>query len=68
MNQKKNRRIVAAVNIYRSSEQPKERSFWLTKTPEERLTALEEIRKEHHHGDHEYQRRLRRVVRITKQT
>ena len=60
-------RMARVVKVYRASEQPKEREYWMTKTPAERLTALEEIRNEYHAND-ESERRLQRVYRIVKQT
>ena len=67
MNQPAKRKIAQVSKTYRASEQPKEREYWLTKTPEERLAALEEIRNEHHAGEDESERRLQRVYRIVKQ-
>jgi hypothetical protein len=60
-------RMARVVKVYRASEQPKEREYWMTKTPAERLTALEEIRNEYHAND-ESERRLQRVYRIVKQS
>jgi len=57
------RKIVAVVNKFALSEQPKEREYWMTRTPLKRLAALESIRREYH-GDNESQPRLQRVYRI----
>jgi hypothetical protein len=67
MNHPAKSKIARVAKVYRASEQPKDRKYWLTKTPEERVAALEEIRNEHHAGDDESVRRLQRVYRIVKQ-
>jgi len=66
MSQSSNRKIAPVAKVFRVSDQPKEREYWLTKTPLERLAALEEIRAEHHASDDEPERRLQRVYRIIK--
>ena len=57
------RKIAAVVNKFALGEQPKEREYWMTRTPLERLAALESIRREYH-GENESQQRLQRVYRI----
>jgi hypothetical protein len=57
------RKIVPVVNKFSADEQPKERAYWTTRAPIERLAALEAIRREHH-GEEESQRRLQRVYRL----
>lgn len=61
-------KMARTVNIYHVAEQPKDREYWITKTPAERLAALEEIRSEHHANDNESERRLQRVYRVVKQS
>ena len=59
-------RLVPAVKKYKVGQQPKEREYWLTRSPIERLAAQEEIRREHHKSDDEPERRLQRVFQIVK--
>lgn len=61
-------KIARVVNKYKLSDQPKDREFWLTRPPMERLAALELIRSERHKDDDESQRRLQRVYRIAQRT
>ncbi len=43
-------------------------SFWLSKTPQERIAALELIRHEYNRGKYGPDIRLQRVCRVVKQT
>lgn len=44
--------------------QPNDFAYWQTKTYEERLTALEEIRQEYHGWKNDTEPRLQRVYKI----
>ncbi len=46
----------------------KDRDFWKTRSPEERLNAVEDLRIQSGKFLYEYPARLRRVVKITKKT
>lgn len=65
MKQPRQRKIEAVVQKFSIDAQPKERAFWMTRTPEERMAALESIRNEYH-SDDESQQRLQRVYRVIK--
>jgi hypothetical protein len=42
-----------------------ERKYWLSRTPEERIRAVEEFRREYHSWRYKREPRLRRVYRVT---
>ncbi len=53
---------------YKLGEQPKESVYWQTKSYQERIAALEEIRKEYNLWRYNAEQRLQRVYHIIKQT
>lgn len=53
------------VRKYQLGKEPKDHEYWLTKTPQERIAALEFIRYQVY-GD-EIDKGLQRVLRIVKQ-
>jgi hypothetical protein len=53
---------------YKLGEQPKESAYWQDKTYQERLAALEEIRREYNSWRYNAEQRLQRVYSIIKQT
>lgn len=55
------------VTKIRLNEQPGDLAFWLSKSPQERLAALELIRQEYNRGKYGPRNRLQRVCRIVKQ-
>jgi hypothetical protein len=58
--------VERVVNKYRVGEQPSEYSFWQTKSPEDRITALEQIRKQYNNWKYDARPRFQRVYRIVK--
>jgi hypothetical protein len=52
--------------IKRGSKEDDDTLFWLTKTPLERLTALEEIRKSYNDWKYGIERGFQRVYKIIK--
>ncbi len=56
--------IEKVVHKYKLGEEPKDYEYWLTKTPEERFLAVEELRYQWY-GD-EINKRLQRVFTIIK--
>lgn len=60
------RRMQKAVNKYKIGEEPKGFHFWLSKTPQERLAAVEELRAALYPKNKDGSLpRLQRVCRIT---
>lgn len=59
------RQIEKVVHIYKLDEEPKSYVYWLTKSPQERIAALEFIRFQAY--GNEINKGLQRVLRITKQ-
>ena len=53
---------------YKLGEQPKESAYWRNKTYQERIAALEEIRREYNSWRYDAEQRLQRVYKIIKQT
>lgn len=53
------------VHIYRKGKEPKSYAYWLTKTPQERIAALEFLRYQAY--GNEIDKGLQRVLRIAKQ-
>lgn len=53
---------------YKLGEQPKDYIYWQDKSYQERLTALEDIRREYNSWRYDAEQRLQRVYRIIKQT
>ena len=58
--------IAKVVKIVKLGEQKPDSVYWRTRPPEERLTALEEIRREYHLWKYGFEPRLERVVHIIK--
>ncbi len=56
------------VKKYKLHEQPTEYSFWKTKSPAERLGALEQIRTEFNSWRYDAEQGLQRVYSIVKRT
>jgi hypothetical protein len=52
------------VHKYKLGEEPPERRYWLTKSPEERLNALHQLISRHHGNTDQFTGRLQRVFRI----
>jgi hypothetical protein len=59
--------ISKVIKIYNMNEQPNDFSFWQTKSYEERLSALEQIRKEYNSWRYDAEQGFQRVYRIVKQ-
>ena len=59
--------IDKVVTKVRLDEQSSDLSFWLSKTPQERIAALELIRNEYNRGKYGSDIRLQRVCRVVKQ-
>ncbi len=60
-----NKPIIAVFNKF-SDLAKKDRDFWKTRSPEERLNAVEDLRIQSGKFLYEYPARLRRVVKITR--
>jgi hypothetical protein len=58
--------IDKVINKYNIDEQPSDFSFWQSKSYEERLAALEQIRKEYNSWRYDAEQGLQRVFRIVK--
>ncbi len=61
---KMNRKIVKKYRLGDKAEIKNDLAFWLSKTPEERLSAVEYLRRQFHGNT----QRLQRVARITNRT
>lgn len=59
--------IDKVVTKVRLEKQSSELSFWLSKTPQERIAALELIRHEYNRGKYGPDVRLQRICRVVKQ-
>ncbi|MDD4029695.1 MAG: hypothetical protein PHX86_08365 [Caldisericia bacterium] len=60
--------IKKTVRRYRIDQEPNNYSYWITKTPQERIDALETIRSEYHAWRYsDAEKRFHRVYRIVKQ-
>jgi hypothetical protein len=60
------RSIKAVVHKYKLGEEPSDFMYWQSRSPEERLNALEEIRKEFNDWKYGTQQGLQRVYRVVK--
>ncbi len=60
------RDIQKVVHKFRLDDQPTDFSYWQSRTPLERLTALEAIRREYHGAEYDSKPGLQRVCRIIK--
>jgi len=58
--------IDKVIKKYKIDEQPSDFSFWQTKSYEERLAALEQIRKEYNSWRYDAEQGFQRVFRIVK--
>ncbi len=58
--------IAKVVKIVKLGEQKPDSVYWRTRPPEERLAALEQIRREYHLWKYGFEPRFERVVRIIK--
>lgn len=56
------------VEIYTVQTQPKDYEYWLTKTPVERLEAVEYLRQQYGNASNENESRFQRVFRVIKRT
>jgi hypothetical protein len=59
--------IDKVITKVRLEEQSSDLSFWFSKTPQERIAALELIRNEYNRGKYGLDVRLQRVCRVIKQ-
>ena len=62
----KQRQIALVYRKIRISEQGSDRDYWLSQSPEARLAALEQIRREYHGWKYGAEQRLQRVITIVK--
>jgi len=58
--------IVKVINKYKFGEEPKDLSFWQSKSYEERIEALEQIRQEYNQWRYHAEPGLQRVYKIIK--
>ena len=58
--------IAKVVHKYQINEQPKDCAYWQSRSHEERLRALEDIRREYNSWKYNDQQGLQRVYRIVK--
>ena len=58
--------ISKVVKKYKINEQPKDFTFWQSKSFEERLNALEQIRKEYNMWRYNAEQGFQRIYRIVK--
>lgn len=58
--------ISKVIKKYKLAEQPNDFTFWMSKTYEERLGALEQIRKEYNSWRYNAEQGFQRVYRIIK--
>lgn len=55
--------MIKSVKIYRVGEEPKERQYWLTRPPEERFQALEQLRQTFYDHSSEGFQRIYRIIK-----
>lgn len=58
--------ISKVINKYKINEQPKDFSFWQSKSYEQRLDALEQIRKEYNSWRYNAEQGFQRIYTIVK--
>jgi hypothetical protein len=58
--------ISKVIKKYKINEQPNDFSFWQSKSYEERLDALEQIRKEYNLWKYNAEQRFQRIYRVVK--
>jgi hypothetical protein len=61
---KRKRSIELVVHTYPIGDEPSDRQFWRTQSPEARIAAVEDIRREYHGWTDETEPRLQRVFSI----
>ena len=59
--------VKKVIKKYKINEQPNDFSFWQSKSYEERIDALEQIREEYNQWRYNAEQRFQRVFRIIKQ-
>lgn len=62
------RSIAPVVHKYKLSEQPSDAAYWRTRPPEERMAALEQIRREYHLWLYGGEPPFQRVITIRRRT
>ena len=60
--------IIKVVNKYKVGEEPSDFSFWQSKSYEERIDALEQIRQEYNEWKYHAEQGFQRVYKIIKRT
>ena len=60
--------IIKVVTKYKIDEQPSDFSFWQSKSYQERIDALEQIRQEYNQWRYHAEQGLQRVYKIIKRT
>ena len=60
--------IIKVIKKYKINEQPNDFEFWQSKSYEERLNALEKIRKEYNLWRYNAEQGFQRIYRIVKRT
>ena len=60
------REIQLVVHKYSVENQPTDFTYWQSRSPVERLAALEALRREYHGADYEHKSGFQRVCRIIK--
>ena len=58
--------IIKVINKYKVDAQPKDLNYWQSRSFEERLDALEQIRQEYNTWRYNAQQGLQRVYRVVK--
>ncbi len=58
--------VAKTVRIRRLTDPPDDTAYWLSRPPQERLAALEEIRQAYHRWRYHAEPRLQRVCTIVK--
>jgi hypothetical protein len=57
-------RVVKKINLEKDSSTKEDLAYWLSKTPEDRISAIEILRKQYHGSS----ARLQRCARVIQQT
>ncbi len=60
--------IIKVVNKYKIGEEPSDFSFWQSKSYEERIDTLEQIRQEYNEWKYHAEQGFQRVYKIIKRT
>ena len=61
-------KVVKSINLKNDSSSKDDVAYWLSKTPEERLDLVEQLRLESGKFLYEYPARLRRTVTVVRKT